>query len=273
MEQNPPILVPSSIQRIRCFMNAEGNARVAPWAGVEETLDAFTALLASSAGQDPFWQGLHPLLKILTGDLKRRLKADGAAVDNEILDVERHADLLAEIRAAVARVQTGKGGFRRCLVGLSAPAVGLLILLGGAATAGCTDSTDATPDNGPADTDADTDIDTDTDTDTDTDIDTDTDTDTDNGADTDTGKSLENIIIEHADADAQAMLLDCIDALDASWHTGLEELFNSEEDAEIERQLSCLQNLCMDNPDPGEYDLQTLLDNCVVTVYLGVRFP
>ena len=77
----------------------------------------------------------------------------------------------------------------------------------------------------------------------------------------------------------QEAILSCIDSLHDSWTTGLEELFRSESEGDIEYYLQCLMSpshgsssLC-ENPDnAGEYDLNKLMNNCVVLVYLGVRF-
>ena len=69
--------------------------------------------------------------------------------------------------------------------------------------------------------------------------------------------------------------LECIDALRASWRTGLTELFQNEECSEILHQLSCLtatQDFCSDPEAAAKYDLDTLMNNCAILVYLGVRF-
>jgi hypothetical protein len=64
-------------------------------------------------------------------------RGPGALVDNELLDSERYATLLDEIRAALARQTAGPASFRRLASGLSVPALGLLLFLGGVASVGC----------------------------------------------------------------------------------------------------------------------------------------
>jgi hypothetical protein len=134
------LIVPSSIQRIRSFLVEMCGMKVKPWAGTEETLGALHATLAARQGCDIFWSSLRVLLETLASDLKaRKAAAPGTLVDNEVLDGERYATLIDEIRAALARQtsETLGSSFRRLAAALSAPALGLLLLLGGAATVGC----------------------------------------------------------------------------------------------------------------------------------------
>ena len=87
--------------------------------------------------------------------------------------------------------------------------------------------------------------------------------------------TLTKLIRKLVDPSNQADLITCIDELHDSWQTGLTELFASEDEDQIAFHLQCLQNLCLNRgvpDDTGEYDVDTLLDNCVVLVYLGVRF-
>jgi len=80
------------------------------------------------------------LLETLARDLKTRAEAaPGTLVDNEVLEGGRYAELLDEIRACLARQEseTAAASFRRLATALSAPALALLLLLGGAATIGC----------------------------------------------------------------------------------------------------------------------------------------
>jgi hypothetical protein len=134
------LIVPSSIQRIRSFLVEMCGMKVKPWAGTEETLGALHATLVARQGCDMFWSSLRALLETLARDLKaRKAAAPGALVDNEVLDGERYATLIDEIRAALARqtAETPASSFRRLAATLSAPALGLLLFLGGAATIGC----------------------------------------------------------------------------------------------------------------------------------------
>ena len=134
------LIVPSSIQRIRSFLIEMCGMKVKPWAGSEETLAALHATLAAKQGCNIFWTSLRVLLATLARDLKARQDAaPGVLVDNEVLDTDRYATLIDEIRAALARqaAEAPASTFRRLASALSAPALGLLLLLGGAATIGC----------------------------------------------------------------------------------------------------------------------------------------
>lgn len=137
-------IIPSSTQRVRSFLIEMCGMKVKPWASTEETLAALHTMLVARQPCDVFWASLRVLLEKLACDLKRRQDAvPGTLVDNEVLDDQRYAALLDEIRACLAR-QAGEpttASFRRLAGGLSAPALGLLLLLGGATTVGC--------DNGP----------------------------------------------------------------------------------------------------------------------------
>jgi hypothetical protein len=134
------LIVPSSIQRIRSFLVEMCGMKVKPWAGAEETLAALHTTLVARQGCDIFWTSLRVLLETLARDLKARQDAaPGTLVDNEVLDGERYATLIDEIRAALARQVEGEPAstFRRLASALSAPALGLLLFLGGVATVGC----------------------------------------------------------------------------------------------------------------------------------------
>ncbi len=134
------LIVPSSIQRIRSFLVEMCGMKVKPWASTEETLGALHATLAARSGCDIFWTSLRVLLETLARDLKARQDAvPGTLVDNEVLEGERYVTLIDEIRAALARQagETPTSTFRRLASALSAPALGLLLFLGGAASIGC----------------------------------------------------------------------------------------------------------------------------------------
>jgi hypothetical protein len=138
------LLVPSSIQRIRAFLVEMCGMKVKPWAGAEDTLAALHTTLVARQGCDIFWESLRGLLETLARDLKARQDAaPGALLDNEVLSDERYASLLDEIRAALPKQATEPqpGAFRQLAHGLSAPALGLLLLLGGVTTVGCDSST------------------------------------------------------------------------------------------------------------------------------------
>jgi hypothetical protein len=134
------LIVPSSIQRIRSFLIEMCGMKVKPWADAEETLGALHATLVARQGCDIFWTSLRVLLETLARDLKARQNAaPGTLVDNEVLDDEHYTTLIDEIRAALVRqgAETPASTFHRLASSLSAPALGLLLFLGGAATIGC----------------------------------------------------------------------------------------------------------------------------------------
>ena len=135
------LIVPSAIQRIRSFLIEMSGMKVKPWATTEETLAALHTTLVARRGCDIFWGSLRVLLENLARDLRTRQAASpGTLVDNELLDGERYATLLDEIRAAMARQTAEPATFRRLASALSAPALGLLLLLGGATSIGCADA-------------------------------------------------------------------------------------------------------------------------------------
>ena len=286
MSRNRPNMIPASLQRVRCFMNARGKMNVKPWAGVSETLDAFHDLLVTSRRDDNFWQALESLIETMSADMKKRL-ADrrGEIIDNEILDPSTHHDLLAEIRSSLGGRRAGQGRFRRLAKALSVPAMGLLFILGGVATAGCEQSTSLHGDSGTEDAAPDTSDDSATDPEVDPGsdhpdipppdilpdpgIDPSTDTTCEPGSET-----LEQMIEACIpDEGSREYYMECIDALHESWRSGLEELFACSDCYEIRDYLDlCLGWRCGSPEGQGEFDLQDFLDNCSVLLYLGVRF-
>jgi len=132
------LIIASAIQRIRSFLIEMCGMKVKPWATAEETLAALHTTLVARHGCSIFWASLRGLLETLARDLKARETASpGALVDNELLDSERYATLLDEIRAVLACQSAEPATFRRLASALSAPALGLLLFLGGAASVGC----------------------------------------------------------------------------------------------------------------------------------------
>jgi hypothetical protein len=131
-------LVPTSIQRVRAFLNDVCGMKVRPWASVEETLHALHGVLVARRDCTIFWKSLRVLLEQLARDLRSREDATpGEIIDNEVLNTERYAALLDEIQAAVVQAPSTKGSFAKLASALSLPAVALLLLLGGVATVGC----------------------------------------------------------------------------------------------------------------------------------------
>ena len=74
-------LVPTSIQRIRAFLNDVCGMKVRPWASVEETLDALHGVLVARRECSIFWKSLHVLLERLAQDLRCR---EDAAVGEKV---------------------------------------------------------------------------------------------------------------------------------------------------------------------------------------------
>jgi hypothetical protein len=134
------LIVPSSIQRLRSFLIERCGMKVKPWASTEETLAALHTTLVARHECGIFWASLRSLLETLARDLKvRQNAAPGTLVDNEVLDGERYVTLLDELRASLIRQgkESPPSSFRNLASALSFPALGLLLLLGGAASAGC----------------------------------------------------------------------------------------------------------------------------------------
>jgi hypothetical protein len=134
------LLVPSSIQRIRSFLIEMCGMKVAPWASTEETLAALHTTLVARHGCGIFWDSLRTLLEKLAHDMKTRASATpGTVIDNEVLDGHHYARLLDEIRQSLDRqeAEATTGSFRQLSAALSAPALSLLLFLGGVASVGC----------------------------------------------------------------------------------------------------------------------------------------
>ncbi len=282
MTDNFPILIPSSIQRVRCFMNTKGRFKAKPWAGTDETLDTFLSLLSSRVNDNVFWKDLQLLLNEIAKDLKYRLSLKERVIDNEVLNSDRYDDLLDEIRKAASLATVEKDSFKSCIGKLSLQAASLLFLMGSVAAIGCVDNN--LSDNSGTDVFCDTEtcigtdvnIDTDSNTGSDTEANTDTQSEPE---DTSQYRTLEEIVAEViSDTTRQAEILSCIEGLHDSWHDGLEELFQNEEDNVIRNRLNmCLMNeypvnFCDDPKSAGEYNVDALLNNCAIPVYLGVHF-
>jgi hypothetical protein len=268
-------LVPASLIRIRRFMCSTGRIKVRPWTTAEETLDAFHDVLARSCDDDAFWGELRALLEKMTGDMRKRLERRGSALDNELIDPDRHEALLGEIRAAARSSGRGGRAFRRLASMLSPPAVGLLLLLGSAATIGCESSTriegvaDASHDSADVDV---VDVPPDTRPDTSADVPCEPDVPPDASC-PHACMSFEEIVEECVDSEEdRATYLECIDELHGSWRTGLTELFACWDCTNIEDKLWCdFLNTCR-YPDPDrEFDLEEFLAACGCCIYLGVR--
>jgi hypothetical protein len=296
------LIVPSSIQRIRSFLVEICGMKVKPWAGTEETLGALHATLVARQGCDMFWTSLRVLLETLARDLKARQDAaPGALVDNEVLDSDRYATLIDEIRAALARqaAEAPVSTFRRLASALSAPALGLLLLLGGAATIGCSReplksasqmhdaATLEFPDagNSQPETKADSSIrvvlpDSKPAPDTMTDAMTAPDTAPEKYAATsgpDGGAVTIQDILDSCNIPVgqQGMVLGCLAALDSSWSAGIAAALAGENCVSVANDLVCNSSeVCV-----AEYGFRAfdpaypfLCQPAPVLIYIGVRF-
>ncbi len=298
------LLVPSSIQRIRAFLVEMCGMKVKPWATAEETLAALHATLVARQSCDIFWTSLRGLLETLARDLKTRQEAaPGVLIDNELLSPESYASLLEEIRACLARQQGGQvSSFRRLAQGLSAPALGLLLLLGGVTTVGCersplgstgntpdaalADAGPFRPDSMPAQPDARPDS-----------LPDSTvhivfpDAAPDTAPDAATAKNYAQVapgagpdggtvtIQEIMDAcgipsDVQAEVLACLGSLQASWTTGIASYLAGKECSTVANDLRCDGGLysCYRSGSSADFDPSQLPFCEPVLIYLGVRF-
>jgi len=278
------LIVPSSIQRIRSFLVEMCGMKVKPWASTEETLAALHATLVARHGCDIFWTSLRVLLETLARDLKTRQEAaPGTLVDNEVLDSDRYATLLDEIRASLAQ-QTADpptATFRRLASSLSTPALALLLLLGGAASVGCDQTTlHSTPDAATQNL-ADA-AKTQPDTKADAFVfllpDMTLDTKSLNAPTSNPDGAAVTIqdIMQSCDMsdDEQANVLACLSNLRNSWTTGMASALEGNYCPEVSRLLNCFVNkptctppYASDEFAPGDLNI------CKPTIiYLGVRF-
>lgn len=301
MENAGPQWVPTSLQRLRCFLGASAGLRIRPWAPTGEVLDRFHDALRARRRDDRFWSDLGALVAALLEDRRREAGDLRAAV----ADGPRREALLAEIRAALAARRRGSGRFRRLARRLSAPALGLLLVAGGAVTAGCygshgetdddaadaTDSagsdetTDARPDAPDARSDDAADSVRDEAADDAAEVRPDDATDgaADDAACDPSTAVFEEIVARCLPGDEEYMVrfradvLACVAALHESWRAGLTEHYACRPCWEFEDEMdNCLLHgmgsLCADPAAAGEFDLDRFLDNCAILLYVGVRF-
>jgi len=252
-------IVPSSIQRVRCFLNTRGRMKVKPWASAQEVLDALRSTLLARREDEAFWKDIEDLLAALCRDAASRA---ACSVPNEVLDPARLGALVAEIRNA----RPAGPGFRSLCRALSAPAATLLIIMAGALVVGCEqgailrgvpdasadvaseETADATPDGWCPHEDI----------------------------------PIEEIVRECvASEEERVAMLACLEALDASWHTGLKEYLECMQCYEVSDKLyHCFLEGCPRSGEPwcndpaatGEFDLEAFLDSCCYPLYIGVRF-
>jgi hypothetical protein len=272
-------VIPASIQRVRRFLAGQGGMNIEPWAGVDETLDAFHDLLVSRRLDDAFWKELEALLASLTDDMRTRMSVKGrAVVDNEVLDPGRHDALLAEIRSALDGRTQGRGGFRRLASALSMPAVGMLVVMGGVATAGCEDksSSEDAVEDALSDFPAETAVDPVPDPEPEPAEDPAAELDA--ATDVECSETMSDIVeLCVSDAGQRTQILECLDSLHESWHTELEEFLacapcDSVQFWLVDCLLDGFREACTDPSSAGTFDLDAFIDNCSTPIYLGLRF-
>lgn len=291
------LIVPSSIQRIRAFLVELCGMKVKPWATAEETLAALHATLVRRQSCDMFWSSLRVLLETLARDLKaRESAAPGALLDNEMLSTEQYAALLDEIRTCMARQPSEPvPSFRRLAQGLSAPALGLLLLLGGVTTVACEGSPlhgSGAPDAAVTDTRP-----------------SQSDRPPDAAPDSAPDNSLYIVLPDQALAKDDALagtrdvkeaastgpdgakvtiqeimdscnlasrtqtaVLACLGSLGESWTAGLADYLAGKDCYTVAGALSCDTFPCSSRSSPGEFDPSQLPLCQPVYIYLGVRF-
>jgi len=278
------MIVPSSIQRIRSFLVEMCGMKVKPWADTEETLAALHATLAAKQACDIFWTSLRVLLETLACDLKARQDATpGTLIDNEVLDGERYATLIDEIRVALVRQgsKTPASTFRRLAASLSAPALGLLLLLGGAATVGCAReplespahmqdaAASATTDARPSQPDSSNIIILPPQPDTRSPWDAATQGP--DGAPVTIRDIMDSCNIP---SQQQTDILACLAGLRSSWSTGMASVFAGQNCATVANQLDCFGAgyTCTSPQTAGDFDPSSTRICQPIIIYLGVRF-
>jgi hypothetical protein len=287
------LLIPSSIQRIRSFLVEMSGMRVKPWATTEETLSALHTTLLAKRQCPIFWTSLRALLTSLAGDLRARQEAEpGSALDNELLDGDRHQRLLDEIRAVLQSQSSGTSTFRRLASSISVPALALLLLLGGAATVGCDRSSlhgaNSTEDGGAPDTSTGGSAATDAKDPTKAsdsaslviilpDVaparDLPPDTFAPTSADGNT-VTIQDIMDSCNVPEAErGSVLSCLAAMRASWTTGTASALAGQNCNTVQRDLDCfLQSQVSCSPSAGDFDPSALDCPKIVPIYYGVRF-
>jgi hypothetical protein len=275
------VLVPSSLIRMRGFLGRRG-LKVKPWSSEPEVLEALHGVLLDEEGDASFWDDLNELVAELAADAHRRQLFGRSAVDNELLDGPRRRFLLDELRSRLRERQErrSKDGFAGLAHALSGPAFLVLCLLGGAAVVGCggnastedgaggsagssSSSGGATASGGTVSTGG-----------------FEAGGATAGGGGTATGGdagmagaggscTLDEVITRCAwSEETREDLLACVNALNESWHSGLESLLTCTSCDDVN---TCLRQLC-GNTDalPDDYSLDVFLSYCAVPIYRGV---
>ncbi len=127
------MLHPTVTQRVRTFLDAEG-VRLAPWTTLDETYGRLYGLLAARRDEQAFWPSLGALLASLQDDVAGEAKALSVA---ELLGRDEIERLVADLRRALPGDGHERGPVIDFTASLAAPALCGFLLLGLAASAGC----------------------------------------------------------------------------------------------------------------------------------------
>jgi hypothetical protein len=306
IESTNPNWVPASLVRVRCFLNRRG-MKVKPWLGPDAVLESFYATLRLQTKDDAFWSELEHLLHDLASDMNQRVLGSGWVIENELLDSQAHAGLLAQIREALevearacaglhplaasiprragalllmlaAAVVIGCGGEQEALSGPAAGGTTRSVSHGGASSGGATTQSGGAPGMGGSTNMAIT-------------------LPAMGGSTVQTTGSCPNpdatnrldpaqfeacnpklvaALIPYAIAgNVYEKILQCACLLNDAWQTGLGDLFAGKDCNQIIAYFGeCgVANLCGigNRTLPTDFDVNALYDRCIVTVYLGVR--
>jgi len=284
------VVVPSSLLRIRLFINSAG-WKIKPNCDSQEILDSFYDLLKTNVNEESFWKEVELLLKSLISDMKKRMEEEESGnkvVRNEVLGRGDYARFFEEIRSCMKKYQnTGKGRFRGFLSYLSPLSMEIFLMLTGVATVGCYSSSEFKKDSSSI-----SDFYSETEDNTGDFMDAEADRIEDmeffppppdvppdprqdeecEPVASDLTQMINSCISSETDREN---IINCINALNESWERGLEEYFKCSDCRWIGDTLYCLlYSIICEHPELiGEFDEDLLINTCYpVPLYLGVRF-
>jgi len=133
------MLQPTVTQRVRAFLAAEG-ARLEPWTSLDETYARLYTLLAARRDDPGFWAPLERLLGEVAAEAAGLFGPSGAVAPvAELLGRAEIERLTADLRRALpdGREAAGAGSLVDFTAALGAPVLCAFLLLGLAASAGC----------------------------------------------------------------------------------------------------------------------------------------
>jgi len=138
------MLQPTVTQRVRAFLAAEG-AQLDPWTTLDETYARLYSLLAARRDDPGFWAPLERLLGEVAAEAAMFASPSGAAPVAELLgraDIER---LTADLKRALpaGREAASARSLADFTAALGAPVLCAFLLLGLAASAGCSTQQEA----------------------------------------------------------------------------------------------------------------------------------